>query len=504
MLITPLWHTEFLVDIKNEENQNIRILVDAWLSDFVIGDLMERATKIKLNHQKLSSIDIIYLSHSHTDHIDPYTLVEIYTYANPILLLPCTLLYMEEVFRKYLPNARIEFLFPKKTFQFRWIELVGYMFSQENITNEDDVMMLSISNQDELLFAEIDTIPNEYDEEVQEELFKIFDRREYKTRLYLASRNELDGQLRIYDFESQKRKSFRSEYIANRKEEIRAGYEKFEYEEYMDTPNIYTLSGFVRGFIGQWLKYPPSLSESLSLVSIFPLDEIASMETDIARGFGYDFPQKALLPGRQYKVENASIETGRKECPIGDIVQNTDLDIKNPEEKRIYATSQLIPREFTQGEIEDAKKKILDILNHRFLPYWSASPVASLRSALIKNPDWAYRILLKEEWFESIIFEYSFASSGFSEIPFDVKMNFDEDYWLSDILDFLDWKQELYSNFWHKLDPKKMYRLWTCLGANFCNNDLVLVKYNLHFNQAMQWKKSEDWVMPILQSIAKN
>jgi len=121
------------------------------------------------------------------------------------------------------------------------------------------------------------------------------------------------------------------------------------------------------------------------------------METDIARGFGYDFPQKALLPGRQYKVENASIETGRKECPIGDIVQNTDLDIKNPEEKRIYATSQLIPREFTQSEIDDAKKKILDILNHRFLSYWSASPVASLRSALIKNSDGAYRILLKEE-----------------------------------------------------------------------------------------------------------
>ena len=116
------------------------------------------------------------------------------------------------------------------------------MFPQENITNENDVMMLGISNQDELLFAEIDTIPNEYDEEVQEELFKIFDRREYKTRCYLASRNELDGQLRIYDFESQRRKSFRSEYIANRKEEIRAGYEKFEYEEYIDVPNIYTLS----------------------------------------------------------------------------------------------------------------------------------------------------------------------------------------------------------------------------------------------------------------------
>ena len=38
------------------------------------------------------------------------------------------------------------------------------MFSQENITNEDDVMMLSISNETELLFAEIDTIPDEYDD----------------------------------------------------------------------------------------------------------------------------------------------------------------------------------------------------------------------------------------------------------------------------------------------------------------------------------------------------
>lgn len=120
------------------------------------------------------------------------------------------------------------------------------MFSQENITNEDDVMMLAISNETELLFAEIDTVPDEYDEEVQTELFQIFDRREYETRCYLASRNELDGQLRIYDFESQKRKSYRSEYIANRKEEIRAGYEKFEYEEYIDLPNIYTLPGFVR------------------------------------------------------------------------------------------------------------------------------------------------------------------------------------------------------------------------------------------------------------------
>ena len=66
------------------------------------------------------------------------------------------------------------------------------MFQQNDITNEDDVMMIAISNDIELLFAEIDTVPDEYDEEVQSELWKIFDRKEYQTRLYLASRNELE------------------------------------------------------------------------------------------------------------------------------------------------------------------------------------------------------------------------------------------------------------------------------------------------------------------------
>ena len=125
------------------------------------------------------------------------------------------------------------------------------MFSQDDITNEDDVMMIAISNDTELLFAEIDTVIDEYNEEAQNELFKIFDRKDYKTRTYLSSRNELEGQLRIVDFDEKRRKSFRSEYISQKKEEMRSRYEKFEYEEYVDFPNIYTLPGFNRGFIGQ-------------------------------------------------------------------------------------------------------------------------------------------------------------------------------------------------------------------------------------------------------------
>ncbi len=66
------------------------------------------------------------------------------------------------------------------------------MFPQPDITNEDAVMMIGISSSTELLFAEIDTVPDEYDEDIASELWRIFDRHPYQTRCYLASRNELE------------------------------------------------------------------------------------------------------------------------------------------------------------------------------------------------------------------------------------------------------------------------------------------------------------------------
>lgn len=96
-----------------------------------------------------------------------------------------------------------------------------------------------------------------------------------------------------------------------------AAYQKYEYEDFAGFENIYTIPNLVRGFIGQGIGYPESLSPDFARLQIFPLEEIASMESDIARECGYEFPQKALLPGRQYKAEFATLEPGRKECPIG-------------------------------------------------------------------------------------------------------------------------------------------------------------------------------------------
>ena len=169
--------------------------------------------------------------------------------------------------------------------------------------------------------------------------------------------------------------------------------------------------------------------------------------------------------------------------------------------ERLYASWPLIPRELSESEVLEGKKKILEILNTRFLPYWSASPVASLRDVLIKN-NGSYRIELRmgnDEW--RIIFEYSTALTWFIEVPYKENMYTDEEYWLLDVLDFLEGKLEMYSSFWHVLDPKKIYRLWTCLGANFCNNELVEKKYRYHFELAKAWKTATDFVEGILKNL---
>lgn len=244
---------------------------------------MERTVKVRLDPEKIKALDAIYISHAHCDHFDPYTLVEIYSHTSPLLILPFTLRYLEGLIREYLPKAEIHFLGNREIFGFKGIEIAGYMWQNPEITNEDDVMMISISNNNELLFAEIDTEPDRYDEEVQKSLYKVFTRKKYETACYLASRNCLEGQIPYYDTIPSKRKAFREKYIADQKEDILASYEKYEYEEYAHFPNLFTLSGFVRGFIGQGIRYPREVSASLSELALFPLDEIVSIEHDYAQ-----------------------------------------------------------------------------------------------------------------------------------------------------------------------------------------------------------------------------
>lgn len=85
------------------------------------------------------------------------------------------------------------------------------------------------------------------------------------------------------------------------------------------------------------------------------------------------------------------LETGRKECPIGTLVSSKQSAVSSEEQQRLYASGSLFPRTLETDDVEHEKKRILEVLNNKFLPYWSASPLASLREALVKN-NGVYRI----------------------------------------------------------------------------------------------------------------
>lgn len=225
---------------------------------------MERGTHVVLDSESLQSINYIYISHAHTDHLDPYTLMEIYKYANPPLILPVTLRYLESLFREYIPSIEIIWLENQRTVTLSGIEVTGVLFESDEITNEDDVMCIVLASEHELLFAEIDTLPPDTIE-ANRILAKIFNKREYATRAYIASRNELEGNLKILDLDTPRaRENFRREYVASRREVIEWGYEQWQYEESESYENIFLLSGFVRGFIGQGIVYPRSISPALA------------------------------------------------------------------------------------------------------------------------------------------------------------------------------------------------------------------------------------------------
>jgi L-ascorbate metabolism protein UlaG (beta-lactamase superfamily) len=117
MIIDYLGHSEVLINIKNSNNENVQILSDAWLSSYSVADLMQRNPIIKLDYENFAP-DAVFISHAHMDHFDPYSLIKIFKYHKPVLLLPETLTYLKDILTQYL-DCEIKILKNKQTISFK-------------------------------------------------------------------------------------------------------------------------------------------------------------------------------------------------------------------------------------------------------------------------------------------------------------------------------------------------------------------------------------------------
>lgn len=490
MKVHYLWHSEFLVEMKNSQNETVRILSDAWLSNYAFGDMMARYPKIEIDYSKLE-LDAIFISHSHCDHLDPYTLCKIYENLKPrpLLLIPETLLFLVPLFEKHLPKQKIEILKSGVTFNLKWIDITGIIFENDYLTNEDDVMTLALSNETELLYTDVDTVPPENEESINL-LYDLFTAKNYEQALYMSTRNELPGNFKIVEARTiAQRKKIHKEYVAQRSDEIEYNYFRFE-EDFMDCSDIQELPFFMKAVVGQWIVHPNP--EFLKL-RILKLDEEAQLEKKAAKKYKRNFPITHFEAGKTYTIEKRKFEI------TGNIPFLSSIDMPNPEtnlDLDAFKEDKVGPLDNRKWSYKAQEQKILDMLNNKFLPYRLANSEDNLKNAILNSKNHKYVVKIRygntEEYFERNYF-YWFGSLKFEEERGKHEA-YNEDYWANDLDDFLEGSQELYSNFWHKLNPEKTYRVWTMLGANFINNDILYKKFSLHFKRASLGKSVESFV----------
>ena len=509
MIIDYLGHSEVLINMKNSKWETVKILSDTWLSSYSVADLMQRNPIVNINYDLLETVDAVFISHSHMDHLDPYSLINIFSKLKnkPILLLPETLAFTKDLFLSEL-DCDIKILKNKEDYEINGVVVRWYIFPDISITNEADVMTLSVRNNEEIVFSEIDIIPWDFEEGIWE-VYKLFTEKDYKTRLYLSTRNELECNLQIVDLAKDYRGEFAQEYRQKRIWEIYDHYNNIlAMEEEWIWANIYNLPWFVRWFVGQGIIFPVKEfgTDALKL-QIMSLDENVKLETEISNDFGIDYPMYALNKVWEQIWEDKYEWLWRYIF--------TDWDLQKIEktpylEWEYYKAEQDLNIDFSRNlkkepvlfEVwkEDYLKDIEKYLNTRFLAYQLGRIDANLKNLALENK-WKYIIQLKN-WKNDVLgyFVWTLWSLNFEFIK-EVDTKYNETYYFEDIVNFLEWKIELYSNFWSYLESWTNIYLWECLWADFLNNDILLKKYNYHFTLAKSWISQEELTLKVIKKL---
>jgi len=513
MIIDYLWHSEVLINIQNSNWEYVKILSDAWLSSYSVADLMQRNPVIDIDWENFE-LDAVFISHAHMDHFDPYSLINIFSKLKnkPLLLLPETLEYTQDLLKKEL-DCEIKILKNKETFQLKWINIQWVIFPDWMNTNEADVMTLCVRNDEEIVFSEIDIVPSDTEEWIGY-VYKLFTQKDFKNRLYLSTRNELEGNLTIIDLPPEDRAEFAQEYKEQRVGEMYAHYNNiFALEEEWIFANIYKLPWFVRWFVGQWIIFPAKdLGCDALKLQIMSLNEDVELEKQVCEDFGLNYPMYALNEAEwddcskkwlwRYVFENGDLQKVSKIPFIEGEYFKTEQDL-DCECKRELKDEPVLKEnwELRTENLEEKIQILQNYLNNVFLPYQMWRLDANLKNLALEN-NWKYIIQLKswENW-EKKILGYFVWSLGWIWFEFisENQISYNETYFIEDLINFLEWKIELYSNFWSYLEPGTNIYLWECLWANFLNNEIVLKKFKNHFDLAKKWVEPRNFVLDIIK-----
>ena len=413
MILHALGHSELVVETADSSGRPYFLLSDAWLTRYSVGDFMERNPPVEIDWASFPKIDDVFISHSHADHLDPYFLTELSKRRGCRILLPETLGYLVPVFSAYLPNAPVVTLRNLERFEPRpGIGITGLVFENESVGNEEDVMTLMIEDGSDCAYLEVDTLPPEIPEE-REKLRALLTDKPYRTVCYVATRNELEGNLKIHDLAvPNERKKFAKQYVEDRTEWMEWQYAMFdEYGE--DLEDFTKIRNFCRVFTGQGLRYPSGIDPMLAAVNLLPLPKILEIERELAKKYGRNIPQDFLEAGISYRVAKGKTERIGKVpgvTVVGGLPEIRDVSAL-PAVKRSFR-----PMREDDRQLLEQEKLVLGLLNGRFLPTKLADPDDNLKNAVLRNPDRNYRILVRygnSRSYVSKTYVWNFSMLGF-------------------------------------------------------------------------------------------
>ncbi len=497
MKLHALGHSSFLVEMTNSEDEAVRILADPWITDFVIGDLMSRFPRVRIDYDALPEIHAIFLSHSHTDHFCPYSLLELWTNLSsaPTILVPQSLAYLTDLLSEYLVDATIMVIEQNLPIDFMGVSITTLFNLERRPTNEDDVMVLAIESEQEIFFSECDALLPFYDEVAREAIGTYLggEGEGLDTAVFLTTKNELGATMASFNA---KNLEDRSTFVAGAEDLVNAEIEEI-YTPMPDLyPDLWKNERLVRLIGGQGIAFPTQINPEFNRV-LFPirLSDRVAMEREFADEMELQHSIDTFEPGFVHELTDGQL-TDREPCAYLELLDDeTDRDFDPSLE--CFDTFPVAPLRGDSRDFEKQQAAILERLNNSFLGYLVGRREPPIEHLLADNDENTYVVRIRygnsAQW-EDRDYEISFQDLRFTQE--ESGGDADEFYWANDLDDYLNGACDDFSTFCRAPLGGAARRFWDSLGMPYLNNDLVERKLRLHFERAQNGFTVGEWVLP--------
>ena len=477
MQITALGHSCVLLDLDSvTTGERTRILVDPWLSDHAVGDGMGRFPRLRFETAELGPIHAVFLTHAHCDHLDPYTLVRLWRELPepPELWIPATLSVLIPIFEANLPEVRIRVFAPHEVQRVRGLEVFGFHDVSPVPTNEDDVLILVVTNGNERVLIEADANLTLEDPELRAFVSGLLCDPALDSAVFLTTENELTATLGSKSCTTLEE---REALVDQARDELLTSIYAL-YEPTGDPFDLWQGEHVLRLIHGQGLTAPQELDARWQQI-LFPVRIAHRVQEERAA---------AAVLGCRHRIGELTV--GSVHTVVGgrvtEVCPEPALTLLDEESTRIYDPSLAffpdLPVAPLRPEVRDVdaqRPRIESLLNDRFLPWLHGSRLPPLLHLLAHHGGtYTVRVVFGEE---PVDFVLGYGTRFEAREP---GGEVQETYWANDLDDLLDGRADVFSNFCREPFPGMEIRLWACLGTPLLDGDLLPKRVARHFERA--------------------